>query len=77
MAGRLATGRRLEAEAPARLGEPVAIERVVGSAVEDALAAIAALRDMVGNAGNDDASDAGRASRAARRRKLVKTGAAP
>ena len=58
--GHLAIGRDFDAEAPARLSEPVAIERIVVGFEKYPLAAIAALRDMMGNVRDDDASDASR-----------------
>jgi hypothetical protein len=59
--GHLAIGPNRDAEAPAGLGEPVAVERIVVFALENPLAAIAALGDVVGRSGNDDAGDASHA----------------
>jgi len=75
--GHLAIGPDRDAEAPAALGEPVAIERIVVGRREDALAAMAALRDVVRGAGNDDAGDAGYETRVAWRKKSVKAGVSP
>ena len=77
MVGHLAIGPDRAAEALAGLGELVAIERIVVGPREDALAAMAALRDVVRGAGNDDAGDAGHETRVAWRNKVVKTGVSP
>ena len=77
MVGHLAIGPDRDVEAPAGLGEPVAIERIVVGRRENALAAMAALRDVVRGAGNDDAGDAGHADWIACGAKLVKAGVSP
>jgi len=56
--GHQAIGPDLDAEFGAGRGEPIAIEGVVLVAEENALAAVASLRDMMRRAGKDDAGDA-------------------
>ena len=51
--GHLTIGPDLDPEFRARLGNPVAIERIIVVGEEDALAAIAAMRNVMWDAGQD------------------------
>jgi len=78
--GHQAIGPDLTAGAARGFGEEVTVERVVGVFEERLLAAVAALRDVIGNAGNDDAREPGQgasspsAARLAERMRLAMVG---
>ena len=60
--GHQAPGQATNTLAPARFRDQVAVGRIILAREEDFLAAIAALRDVMGDIGNDDARKAGHAS---------------
>jgi hypothetical protein len=60
--GHQAIGPDLAARATRRLGEEVAVERVVAVLEKGLLPAIAALGHVIGDAGKDDAREPGHAS---------------